>query len=188
MASHHHGPGTCILGHPPLIGTLTRVTLLPRSLGRLTIRGRRVLPIDHVPHRLPLQATQGQLHNEDLPPQHQRERLDLSRYPEGSMEPSTDDFERCVFRLLSCGGYCAAPFDGGHRSFCPCILSPCFLVIVIRRLADAAVVSIVLLSICSMLTDPNPDDPLVPDIAHLYKTDRARYEATAREWTRKYAM
>jgi ubiquitin-protein ligase len=46
----------------------------------------------------------------------------------------------------------------------------------------------VLLSICSMLTDPNPDDPLVPDIAHLYKTDRTRYEATAREWTRKYVM
>lgn len=36
-----------------------------------------------------------------------------------------------------------------------------------------------------MLTDPNPDDPLVPEIAHLYKTDRSRYEATAREWTRK---
>ena len=46
----------------------------------------------------------------------------------------------------------------------------------------------VLLSICSMLTDPNPDDPLVPDIAHLYKTDRSRYEATAREWTRKYVV
>lgn len=46
----------------------------------------------------------------------------------------------------------------------------------------------VLLSICSMLTDPNPDDPLVPEIAHVYKTDRARYEATAREWTRKYAV
>lgn len=44
----------------------------------------------------------------------------------------------------------------------------------------------VLLSICSLLTDPNPDDPLVPEIAHLYKHDRARYEATAREWTRKY--
>ncbi|EEH49934.2 ubiquitin-conjugating enzyme E2-16 kDa [Paracoccidioides brasiliensis Pb18] len=42
----------------------------------------------------------------------------------------------------------------------------------------------VLLSICSMLTDPNPDDPLVPEIAHVYKTDRPRYEATAREWTR----
>lgn len=39
-----------------------------------------------------------------------------------------------------------------------------------------------------MLTDPNPDDPLVPEIAHVYKTDRTRYDATAREWTRKYAI
>jgi len=37
------------------------------------------------------------------------------------------------------------------------------------------------------LTDPNPDDPLVPEIASLYKTDKARYEATGKEWTRKYA-
>ncbi|KAK0199199.1 ubiquitin-conjugating enzyme, partial [Desarmillaria ectypa] len=50
--------------------------------------------------------------------------------------------------------------------------------------SPALTISKVLLSICSMLTDPNPDDPLVPDIAHLYKTDRTRYEATAREWTR----
>jgi len=27
-----------------------------------------------------------------------------------------------------------------------------------------------------------------PEIAHIYKTDKAKYEATAREWTRKYAM
>jgi ubiquitin-conjugating enzyme E2 D len=46
---------------------------------------------------------------------------------------------------------------------------------------------IVLLSICSMLTDPNPDDPLVPEIAHIYKTNRSKYEENAREWTRKYA-
>lgn len=46
----------------------------------------------------------------------------------------------------------------------------------------------VLLSICSMLTDPNPDDPLVPEIAHVYKNDRTKYESTAREWTRKYAV
>ena len=39
----------------------------------------------------------------------------------------------------------------------------------------------VLLSISSLLADPNPDDPLVPEIAHIYKTDRARYETTARE-------
>lgn len=47
---------------------------------------------------------------------------------------------------------------------------------------------LVLLSICSLLTDPNPDDPLVPDIARIYKTDRAKYGETAKEWTRKYAM
>jgi len=47
---------------------------------------------------------------------------------------------------------------------------------------------IVLLSISSLLTDPNPEDPLVPEIAHIYKTDKQRYEATAKEWTRKYAM
>jgi len=47
--------------------------------------------------------------------------------------------------------------------------------------------NIVLLSISSLLTDPNPDDPLVPEIANLYKADRVKYEATAREWTRKYA-
>ncbi|GAC97301.1 hypothetical protein PHSY_004886 [Pseudozyma hubeiensis SY62] len=54
--------------------------------------------------------------------------------------------------------------------------------------SPALTISKVLLSICSMLTDPNPDDPLVPEIANLYKTDRQRYESTAREWTRKYAM
>lgn len=46
----------------------------------------------------------------------------------------------------------------------------------------------VLLSVCSLLTDPNPDDPLVPEIAQMYRTDRAKYESTARAWTQKYAM
>ena len=54
--------------------------------------------------------------------------------------------------------------------------------------SPALTVSKVLLSISSLLTDANPDDPLVPDIANQYKSDRAKYEATAREWTRKYAM
>ena len=54
--------------------------------------------------------------------------------------------------------------------------------------SPALTVSKVLLSISSLLTDANPDDPLVPDIANQYKNDKAKYEATAREWTRKYAM
>ena len=45
----------------------------------------------------------------------------------------------------------------------------------------------VLLSICSLLCDPNPDDPLVPEIANLYKRDREKYNIKAREWTQRFA-
>ena len=53
--------------------------------------------------------------------------------------------------------------------------------------SPALTISKVLLSISSLLTDPNPDDPLVPEIATLYKKDRAKFNANAREWTQKYA-
>jgi ubiquitin-conjugating enzyme E2 D len=53
--------------------------------------------------------------------------------------------------------------------------------------SPALTTSKVILSICSLLTDPNPDDPLVPEIARTYKEDRPKYDATAREWTQKYA-
>jgi ubiquitin-conjugating enzyme E2 D/E len=75
-------------------------------------------------------------------------------------------------------------------------------------------ISQVLLSICSLLTDPNPgtcatalrvqllsahfsthldtirraDDPLVPEIARILKEDKTKHDQMAREWTRKYAM
>lgn len=54
--------------------------------------------------------------------------------------------------------------------------------------SPALTISKVLLSVSSLLTDPNPDDPLVPEIAHMYKNQRQRYEETARAWTQKYAM
>ncbi|GFN81933.1 ubiquitin-conjugating enzyme e2 4 [Plakobranchus ocellatus] len=53
--------------------------------------------------------------------------------------------------------------------------------------SPALTVSKVLISITSLLTDPNPDDPLVPEIARVYKTDRNKYEELAKDWTRKYA-
>ena len=53
--------------------------------------------------------------------------------------------------------------------------------------SPALTISKVLISISSLLTDPNPDDPLVPDIAHLYTNNREIYDKTAREWTIKYA-
>ena len=41
--------------------------------------------------------------------------------------------------------------------------------------------------ILSMLCYPNVEDPLVPEIAQLYLTDRAKHDEIAREWTRRYA-
>jgi len=54
--------------------------------------------------------------------------------------------------------------------------------------SPALTISKVLLSICSLMSDPNPDDPLVPEIARIYKTDRGAHDKNAREWTTKYAM
>jgi ubiquitin-conjugating enzyme E2 D/E len=53
--------------------------------------------------------------------------------------------------------------------------------------SPALTISKVLLSICSLLNDPNPDDPLVPEIADLYKKNRAAHDNTARDWTQKFA-
>ncbi|XP_041497180.1 ubiquitin-conjugating enzyme E2 D2-like [Microtus oregoni] len=44
------------------------------------------------------------------------------------------------------------------------------------------------ISECSLLCNPNPDLPLVPEIAKVYHTDLKQYEKLAREWTKKYAM
>merc|ERR1712170_150982 len=54
--------------------------------------------------------------------------------------------------------------------------------------SPALTVSKVLLSISSLLTDANPEDPLVPEIANIYKTNRAKYDELAKEWTKKYAI
>ena len=52
----------------------------------------------------------------------------------------------------------------------------------------ALTVEKVLLSIISLLCEPNPYNPLVQDIAKIYMTDRSKYNAVAKEWTKKYAM
>ena len=54
--------------------------------------------------------------------------------------------------------------------------------------SPALTISKVIASIMSLMTDPNPDDPLKPDIAKLYNTNRKEHDRIAAEWTRKYAM
>ena len=53
--------------------------------------------------------------------------------------------------------------------------------------SPALTISKILLSICSLLSDPNPNDPLVPDIAYILKNNPEAYNQTAKEWTSIYA-
>ena len=55
------------------------------------------------------------------------------------------------------------------------------------RWSPALTISKVLLSICSLLTDPNPDDPLVTTIANVYRANREEFNKVARMYTRRYA-
>jgi ubiquitin-conjugating enzyme E2 D len=53
--------------------------------------------------------------------------------------------------------------------------------------SPALTIAKTLLSICSLMGDPNPDDPLVPEIANIFKKDINRYNRNALNWTAKYA-
>ena len=53
--------------------------------------------------------------------------------------------------------------------------------------SPALTIKKVLISLTVLLSEPNPDDPLVPEIANLYKSDIYEYYKNAREFAEKYA-
>lgn len=110
------------------------------------------------------------------------------------MAPSDSPYAGGVFKV-SIRFPTEYPFKNPHVRFITKIYHPNInssggicLDILKNQWSPALTVSKVLLSILSLLTDPNPDDPLVPEIANIYKTNRDVYEANAREWTMMHAM
>jgi ubiquitin-conjugating enzyme E2 D len=53
--------------------------------------------------------------------------------------------------------------------------------------SPALTISEVLLSICSMMDDQNPNDPLMLDAANLYINNRTKFNEIARNYTLEYA-
>ena len=53
--------------------------------------------------------------------------------------------------------------------------------------SPALTITKLLLSISSLMTDPNPHDPLVKHIADMYLNDREKYNLKARESTLRFA-
>jgi len=118
---------------------------------------------------------------------------DMFHWSATIMGPSASPFEGGVF-FLNIHFPADYPFKPPKISFTTKIYHPNInssggicLDILKNAWSPALTISKVLLSICSLLTDPNPDDPLVPDIARLFKSDPSKYAQTAKEWTSKFA-
>jgi len=107
--------------------------------------------------------------------------------------PSETPYAGGMFKLLIHFG-ADYPFKPPHLQFLTKIYHPNInsagmicLDILKSQWSPALTISKVLLSISSLLCEPNPADPLVTDIANQYKSDRAAYDETARNWTARYA-
>jgi ubiquitin-protein ligase len=117
------------------------------------------------------------------------------------------DILKGSFSSVACLSYGLSPL---LRSLIQCFVGfvLCFSHFLLSdKWSPALTISKVLLSICSLLTDANPNDPLVADIgnyvmefflfclflkrfslsAKQYRDDRDKHDKTARDWVRRYA-
>lgn len=89
-------------------------------LGRVALRWRCLLSYHSFPYRLPIQAAEGELHHEDLPPEHQLKWQYLPRHSARPVEPSVDSVKGYVTssrlssstRIVSCTNqFTSSSFD-----------------------------------------------------------------------------
>ena len=118
---------------------------------------------------------------------------DIFRWRATIIGPTETPYENGMFNLviLFPADY---PFKAPHITFETKVYHPNInangaicLDILKTQWSPALSITKVLLSICSLLSDPNPDDPLMPEIANLYKTNREQFNKNAQEYTVKYA-
>ncbi|KAJ2341858.1 hypothetical protein GGF43_006072, partial [Coemansia sp. RSA 2618] len=110
----------------------------------------------------------------DTPYEHGRFLLDVSlseRYP---LEPPTIRFKTRVYHpnIDDYGNICLEVLKTGKNG--------CW--------NPSWTLGKVLIALTVLLASPNPDDPLMPEIADLITSDRGAFDAHARMWTEKYAM
>ena len=71
-----------------------------------------------------------------------------------------------------------------------CKICCCALDILGNQWSPALTIGKTLISVCSLMTDPNPDDVCGRgnyEAAHMYRQNKKEFERIAKEWTKKYA-
>lgn len=118
---------------------------------------------------------------------------DMFRWDATIVGPTGTPYEGGLFKL-SIQFPLSYPFAPPHMVFKTKVYHPNIspggaicIDILKQNWSPALTIDKVLLSLSSLLCDPNPRDPLVPAIAHQYERKRLEFEMTAREWTRLYA-
>lgn len=118
---------------------------------------------------------------------------DLFRWKATIIGPSETPYENGIFNL-NISFPADYPFKPPHITFETKVYHPNInangaicLDILKTQWSPALSITKVLLSVCSLLSDPNPDDPLVLEIANLYKTNREEFNKKAQEYTTRYA-
>jgi ubiquitin-conjugating enzyme E2 D/E len=118
---------------------------------------------------------------------------DLFRWKATIIGPTETPYENGIFDL-NISFPADYPFKAPHITFETKVYHPNIntngaicLDILKSQWSPALSITKVLLSICSLLSDPNPDDPLVPEIANLYKTDKEQFNKNAKDFTLRYA-
>lgn len=119
---------------------------------------------------------------------------DIYNWEASIIGPSDSPYSGGIFRLKLqfCDDF---PFKPPKVKFITKILHPnidCYgnicLDILNKNWSPVLNVTKLLLSISSLLTDPNPEDPLDAEVAYIYKNDNQKFIKMARNYTLKHAI
>lgn len=119
---------------------------------------------------------------------------DIYNWEASIIGPSDSPYSGGIFRLKLqfCDDF---PFKPPKVKFITKIFHPnidCYgnicLDILNKNWSPVLNVTKLLLSISSLLTDPNPDDPLDADVAYIYKNDKQKFIKMARNYTLNHAI